>query len=180
MKSTPPSLQLRELNAQDEAAFLHGLTSWQGEDPVWYSFCWQEGMKFSEMLEILEKERRGIDLLSGRVPHTMLYAFVGEQIVGRLSVRHHLNENLSKRGGHIGYAVAPAFRKKGYATQIVQQGLEYCRSLGLTELLVTCSDENTPSIKLIEKFGGVLIEKSWDEQQKEFLRKYNIKLKSHV
>lgn len=176
MKRTSPSLQLRELNAQDEAAFLHGLTFWQGEDPAWYSFCWQEEMKFSEMLEILEKERRGIDLLPGRVPHTMLYAFVGEQIVGRLSVRHHLNENLSKRGGHIGYAVAPAFRQKGYATQIVQQGLDYCRTLNLKELLVTCSDENTPSYKLIENFGGVLVEKSWDENAQEFLRKYIIKL----
>lgn len=173
---SPTQLQLRELTPNDKAAFLHGLTFWHGEDPVWYSFCWHEGMSFSEMLEILDKEKRGVDLLPGRVPHTMLYAFYEDQIVGRLSVRHHLNEQLSKRGGHIGYAVAPAFRKKGYATQIVQQGLEYCRLLGLTELLVTCSDENTPSIKLIEKFGGVLLEKPWDEQQEEFLRKYTIKI----
>lgn len=176
MKSHPP-LQLRELTPKDEAAFLHGFTFWQGEEPAWYSFCWREGMSYSAMLGILENEKLGIDLQPGRVPHTMLYAFLGDQIVGRLSVRHHLNEQLSKRGGHIGYAVAPTFRQKGYATEIVRLGLKYCHSLGLTELLVTCSDENIPSFKLIEKFGGVLVEKSWDEHEQEFLRKYIINLK---
>lgn len=65
------------------------------------------------MLTILRKEVAGIDLLPGRVSHTMLYGFLNGKIIGRVSVRHQLNEHLRKRGGHIGYAVAKNFRRKG-------------------------------------------------------------------
>ncbi len=104
------NLILRALEENDEQAFLEGMKEWDGENPNWYSFCWQSGMKYSEMLEILRIENLGIELKEGRVPHTMLYAFVDGKIIGRLSVRHHLNEYLRHRGGHIGYAVMESGR----------------------------------------------------------------------
>ncbi len=170
------SISLRELTLQDEAAFRRGFTQWVGESPHWYSFSWKEGMTYPEMLEILRKEAAGIDLAPGRVPHTMLYAFVDEEIVGRLSVRHTLNDYLRQRGGHIGYAVAKRFRQKGYATEIVRQGLEFCKGLGLDSIMVTCADSNTPSWKIIEKFGGRLQDRVFDEEHKEDIRRYWIML----
>lgn len=169
-------LELRELTQKDEAAFRTGLAEWVGEEPHWHSFAWKDGMTFDEMLEILDKERRGIDLPPDRVKHSMLYAFVDGVIVGRLSVRHELNERLRKRGGNIGYAVAPRFRKKGYATEIVRQGLEFCKSIGLKDVMVTCADENGPSWKIIENFGGKLQDKIWDDEDDEMIRRYWINL----
>jgi len=169
-------LELRELTADDEAAFREGLKEWEGESPHWYSFCWKPGMTFEHMLSILKKDALGIDLAPGRVPHTMLYAFVDGKIVGRLSIRHKLNEGLRRRGGHIGYAVAKRFRGKGYATEIVRQGLQFCRGLGISQVLVTCADNNVASWKVIEHFNGRLDDKVWDDIDQETIRRYWIDL----
>lgn len=165
-------LILRTLNETDETAFLEGLNEWDGESPLWYSFIWQSGMAYKNMLEVLRKENLGIDLKPDRVPHTMLYAFVEGQIVGRVSVRHQLNEYLKHRGGHIGYAVAPKYRRKGYATEMLKQALEYCKTIHLMEVMITCADSNVASLKLIEKHGGQLQDKIWDDEENELLRRY--------
>ncbi len=165
-------LTLRQLNKQDEDAFFEGLKEWDGEDLDWYTFSWKPGMPFSEMITILENEFAGIDLLPGRVAHTMLYGFVEGKIVGRVSIRHSLNEHLRKRGGHIGYAVAKKFRKNGYATEMVRQALDHCRELKIPKLMVTCAEDNVPSCKIIERFDGKLEDKIWDDEDKEMIRRY--------
>lgn len=154
---------------------MAGFKEWVGESPDWYSFAWKTGMTYAAMMQILHDENRGLNLAPGRVPHTMLYAFVRGEIVGRLSVRHTLNEHLRRRGGHIGYAVAPRFRRRGYATEIVRQGLEYCWGLGLSEVMVTCSDTNVPSYRVIEHFGGQLEDRIWDDVDHEWIRRYWIR-----
>lgn len=168
---------LRELQKQDEQAFMRALKDWEGQDLAWISFLWQEGMTFEKMLELLHNEREGIDLKPGRVPHTMFYGFVDGDIVGRVSIRHTLNDYLRRRGGHIGYSVSPRFRRQGLATQMVTQALAYCKSsLGLEQVMVTCADDNVPSWKIIEHFGGVLEEKVWDDEDEEMIRKYWVPL----
>jgi predicted acetyltransferase len=106
----------------------------------------------------------------------MLYGFLGDVIVGRLNIRHKLNEGLSRRGGHIGYAVAPVFRGKKFATEIMKQGLEYCRALGLEKILLTCADSNIQSWKIIENFGGILENTFQDDEDNELVRRYWIKV----
>lgn len=170
------SLIIRELNDKDESAFFEGMKEWVGEEPYWYTFLWKEGMPYSEMLERLRKDADGVDLPEGRVPHTMFYGFVDGKIIGRISVRHELNENLRRRGGHIGYAVAKRFRKNGYATEMVQFAKQFCKSLGHDKIMVTCADDNIPSWKIIEKSGGLLEDKIWDEEDEEMIRRYWIPL----
>jgi len=169
-------LILRELTDKDEAAFMAGMKEWVGESPHGYSFAWKEGMTYPEMMQILRNEAKGVNMAPGRVQNSMLYGFVGGEIIGRLSVRHVLNDYLRKRGGHIGYAVAPRFRKKGYATEMVRLGIEFCRRLGLTEIMVTCLDNNVPSCKIIENFGGRLQDTVWDDEDNEMRRRYWIEL----
>lgn len=170
-------LILRELTPADEQAFQAGLKDWVGESPHWYSFIWNESITYSEMLTKLSNDKAGIELAPGWVPHSMLYGFLNDEIVGRVSVRHSLNENLRKRGGHIGYAVAPRFRKQGFATELTRQALIYCKQLGLTDVMVTCSDNNIPSWKIIEHFHGILADKVWDDEDKETIRRYWINLR---
>ena len=60
-------------------------------------------------------------------------------------------------GGHIGYAVVPEFRRRGYATTILHLSIQVARDkLGLTRILLTCDDDNIGSIRTIEKNGGIL------------------------
>lgn len=169
-------LKLRELTEQDEQAFLEGAKLWPVDEITWYSFDWKPGVSFREMLAKLTDNREGRNLPSHFVPSTMLYAFdSGGAIVGRLNIRHRLNENLEKRGGHVGYAVAEKYRGKGYATEILKQGLAHSSNkLGLKEVLVTCADTNVPSWKIIERHGGKLENKIFDTESNETIRRYRI------
>ena len=113
-------------------------------------------MPWSEYLVTLEANRRPDQLSDGRVPGTVLAAEAEGTIVGRSSIRHSLNAFLEREGGHIGYAVRPAFRRRGYATAILAQSLMVARELGIVDVLITCDDDNVGSVKAIERCGGVL------------------------
>lgn len=111
---------------------------------------------WDEYVDRLDRYRRAVDLPPGFVPATFLVATVDGRIVGRTSIRHELNEFLREVGGHIGYGVVPAARRRGYATEILRQSLVIARSNGVGRALVTCDDDNVGSATVIERCGGVL------------------------
>ncbi|MCX6485634.1 MAG: GNAT family N-acetyltransferase [Rhodoluna sp.] len=125
---------------------------------------------FQEYLGRVHSSLVGENLLPGRVPSTFLVAVVDGEIVGRTSIRHELNEWLTNFGGHIGYAVRPGFRRRGYATEILSQSLVIASSLGIANILMTCNDDNVASIRIIEKHGGALENKV--DQDGVLLRRY--------
>jgi predicted acetyltransferase len=104
----------------------------------------------------VEKQSRGVDVPPEQVPATFLLAEVDGEIVGRVSIRHELNDYLEQLGDHIGYAVRPAYRGRGYATAILGESLRIARALGLARVLLMCDDANTASLRTIESCGGVL------------------------
>lgn len=93
------------------------------------------------------------------IPVTHLWAVAGdddEEMVGRVSVRHALDDALRVVGGHIGYDTVPSHRGRGVASEMLRQALPVARSLGLTRVLITCDDTNAASIRVIERNGGSL------------------------
>jgi len=99
-----------------------------------------------------QKNRQYID--PGRVPTTDFWLIDGEEVIGRLSLRHELNDFLLKVAGHIGYMIRPSRRCQGYGKEILRLGLEQARTIGLTRVLVTCDENNIGSKKVIESNGG--------------------------
>ena len=149
-------LTLRLPTEHEEQEFLGAHRATSPEVPYFLHF-YSDGMGFTEYLGVLAELPLGANLPPGGVPATFLFAFVGPRIVGRLSIRHSLNEFLERVGGHIGYVVVPEFRRKGYATEILRQALDIARNdLGLARALVTCDDDNVGSIRTIEANGGLL------------------------
>ncbi len=113
-------------------------------------------MSWSAFLLSIENQRRGINLSPYQVRGRQLVAEVDGEIIGRVSLRFELNEYLTERGGHVGYGVAPAHRRKGYATEILRQALVVIRAEGVDPVLVACDDDNVASSRTIERNGGVL------------------------
>lgn len=115
---------------------------------------------FSEPDQIVQrayKMERGIDLPPGYVRATTLWLVDQDSFIGELSIRHELNEALSRFGGHIGYEVRCSQCGKGYGTKMLALALDYCKTeLGLRRVLITCDDANGASAKVIERNGGVL------------------------
>lgn len=111
---------------------------------------------FPVYLEKIVQERKGINLKKSRVQQTIYWAMVGNKFVGLLKLRHKLNKNLLKMGGHIGYSVVLSERMKGYATEMLRQGLLKAKQLGIRKVLVTCNETNIGSKKVIEKNDGIL------------------------
>ncbi len=109
------------------------------------------------------ERRKGINLGKDWVPSTLYWAVVGEKFVGRLDLRHRLNKNLLLMGGHIGYAVVPSERKKGYGTEMLRLGLKKAKKLCIKKALVTCDEKNIGSKKIIEKNGGIFENKTKNE-----------------
>ena len=60
--------------------------------------------------------------------------------------------------GHIGYAVVPGKRGRGYATQALKAILPEARALGLRWVTLTTDADNLVSQRVIASAGGVLVE----------------------
>ncbi|MDQ2779032.1 MAG: GNAT family N-acetyltransferase [Pseudomonadota bacterium] len=61
--------------------------------------------------------------------------------------------------GHIGYAVVPNKRNRGFATEALRATLPLARAEGLRYVEVTTDPDNLASQRTIEKAGGVLYER---------------------
>ncbi|MBC7692028.1 MAG: GNAT family N-acetyltransferase [Methylotenera sp.] len=166
-------MQLRILQLRDESAFREALK--ESSDPDFdFALFRLKSESFQDYLRRLDDRTQGIGLPAHQVADQVHFAFLSQStesqpiIVGRLSFRAKLNEDLLKIGGHLGYGVLPKYRQRGFATRILAQGLVIARREGLFRVLVTCRSNNLPSRKTIEACGGVLEDIVRDPDSPEF------------
>lgn len=134
---------IAEQPADQKLSRLEGnsFTSYQGD---WNAF-----------LHNLELARKGENLPSHWMPETVYWLVEDGKFLGRLAIRHMLNDHLRTIGGHIGYAIRPSERGKGYGSLILTLGLTKAKELGINPALLTCLSTNIASKKIIESHGGV-------------------------
>jgi predicted acetyltransferase len=150
------ALRLRELRPEDEREFRAAHAAMAADADFDFALGLRPGLAWLDYLRTLTDHRAGRNLPAGWVPGTFLVADVGGRIVGRASIRHRLNATLEREGGHIGYGVLPEHRRRGCATAILRECLPVAAGLGIASVLVTCSEDNTGSRKVIEACGGRL------------------------
>lgn len=79
-----------------------------------------------------------------------------DEVIGMIDIRHRLNEYLYQQGGHIGYSIHPAKRRQGYASEMLALALIECAKMKISQVLITCDQDNVGSRKTILSCGGVL------------------------
>lgn len=147
-----PTVALKE-------SFLEGLQEFQHEKLPWLMDLNIEHLRknFEEFVNS-ELTKRTLWTKDTPVNETELWGVMGGAYVGRISIRHNLNDDLRSMGGHIGYETRPAFRGQGIASSMLSQALPIAKQIGISAALLTCNDSNLASIRVIEKNGGVLKE----------------------
>lgn len=111
-----------------------------------------------EIVNRFAQWERGEGLAEGWVPCTTRFLIDEGRILGVFNLRHHLNDDLLRTGGHVGYAVRPSARRCGCGTRLLKAAKEEARGMGIDRLLLTCADSNPASRRVIETCGGRL----WD------------------
>jgi predicted acetyltransferase len=148
------TLRLRPYNTSDEASAV-AIHDSMRSDSFHFLLDWEKLKSWSAFLQSNQEQRQGLNPSTYRVRGVQLGAFVDGELVGRASLRFELNEFFAERGGHVGYGVAPAQQRRGYATEILRQSLIVLRAEGVDRVLVTCGIDNVASARTIEKNGGV-------------------------
>lgn len=149
------SLVVRRLELRDEADVRAAVAEFAAEKRAW-SYRYRPDLDWPAYVDLVHGWEHGRALPEGFVANADLVAEVDGVVVGRSSLRFELNDFLRTLGGHIGYAVRPQFRGRGYAKEILRQSIDLLRARGVSPILVTCDDDNPASARVIEANGGVL------------------------
>lgn len=122
-----------------------------------YEFYRQGLADFTGYVATLISQATGDGLPPGWVPTSNFWLLspTGE-IAGIARLRHTLNSDLLKEGGHIGYDIVPTFRHRGLGTLLLRLTLEKSDQLKINRLLLTCKAQNLPSRRVIEANNGRL------------------------
>lgn len=156
--------------------FLQGLKEFHAEGRHMEDDVQQLSENFGPFVKKLLDQSDPRKSPPGRVPESIFWLIDGNEFIGRVSIRHSLNEGLMYVGGHIGYEVRPSKRQQGYGVIILQRGLEEAKVLGLKRVLVTCDANNLASRKIIEANGGVLEDETYVEWYHGTIRRYWIQI----
>ncbi|KTD87787.1 GNAT family N-acetyltransferase [Paenibacillus etheri] len=99
---------------------------------------------------------QGENLQPNYVPQTNYWLLIDSYPVGVGKLRHSLNDQLRKSGGHIGYSIRPSVRGQGYGKIFLAELLKKAADLGIDKVMLTCEPNNVSSRKVIEANKGIL------------------------
>src|SRR4051812_9243687 len=164
-------IRLRPLRISDEQLARQAHAELAADDFP-FLLGWNEDSAWDEYVSAKHAHARGNGLPPDWVPNTFLLAESDGEVLGRVSVRHRLNEELLHEGGHVGVGVRPGHRGRGHGTTMLRNAIVIARSLGVERVLVTCDDDNTSSAAMIEQVGGTLENKVEPINGRTLVRRY--------
>lgn len=138
------------------------------------------GLKYYNDYDLWLTEMRNrklnINLPNGFVRENFYLCYDDTKLIGVYSFKFELTDYLLNFGGHIGYAIRPSERRKGYATQILKEGLLLAKNFGFDKVLCVCNEDNIASEKTIIKNGGVFDNILFDSEENINVKRFWITL----
>lgn len=167
-------MQLIKPTKKYEESWKNALAEFEAEERRGFWNVPEKPGDIDEYIQRTEDHSKGKNLPDYWVPATTYWLVDNGEFIGHINVRHKLNDHLEKEGGHIGYAIRPSARKKGYGMKILELVLPKAKELGLQKALVTCDESNVASKKIIERNKGQFQDKVPCEKEPKL--RYWIKL----
>ena len=162
LKLEAPSEELR-------AGFLDMAADFAAHGEWRYAGASQDFAGFLRQIASEEQERV---LAPGRVPGSQFWLVSDGRVVGCSRLRHWLTEELEYEGGHIGYDIRPSDRGRGLGTSLLRLTMARAAVLGIVNVRVTCDANNSASIRVIEKNGGLLDATVRSRKREEMICQY--------
>ena len=101
------------------------------------------------VIPTLNRNSKGLDLPKGYVPDTYYFLWDDDKIVGLFKIRHYLNDFLRKNAGHMGAAILPGDRGKGYGVNGLKLAIEKCfEIIPEDEIYTAVHKDNAASLKM--------------------------------
>ncbi len=123
---------------------------------------------YEEYLLWLQKEddySKGNNLPDGWIPETTYFLYIDDKPVGIGRIRHRSSKYLESIGvGNLGYAISKLYRGKGYGNIILKELLKKCISFGYDDIKLFPYKNNIPTIKVMLKNGGQIVDSFDDEK----------------
>lgn len=114
--------------------------------------------RFPDYVQRLHDQAVGKNLKEGYVPSKEFWIVDSDGYAGRIILGLSFTPAPDRLGHHVGYAVRPSKRGRGYATKALRRLLDEARKLGISKLMPSCDASNIASRKVIERNGGVLLD----------------------
>lgn len=164
----------REFNYSDKEKFIEFVNEVRNYDNNF------EGFKVGNIDDyeiFLKKINKAKETISNDISPQITYGvFENDYLIGAFALRTKLVGCLINHGGNIGYFIRPSKRKMGYGTKLLKCALEEAKKYNLDKVLITCRVENIGSAKVITNNGGILENIYYDEEKKENIKRYWIKI----
>jgi predicted acetyltransferase len=154
-------------------AFLSLAQEWREQGDDRYFAALQD---FEAYLAQVRRFEDAATVPPDRVAGTEFWLEVEGEIVGCVRLRFALNASLEREGGHIGYDVRPSARRQGFGNLLLRLVLPEARLVGLQRALLTADADNYPSLRIIEKNGGVYAGQAVSVKSGKRVRRYWIEL----
>lgn len=138
----------------------------------------RDNESYESFIKRLKDRRIGKNIHKRDVAATVYFIVVNNEVVGTIDLRHYLNQDYFERLGHIAYYIKPSQRNKGYATIALSIAKKKYYNKYAKNILITCYSDNIASSKVIEKNGGVLEKKIYDELSKKYISRYIISIRN--
>lgn len=163
IKLRDENLYLKATNLEDieeEYNFLYETPTENGFENPYYN---SPRENFEIQIEELINHSKGINLPEGYVPDTYYFLWNNKNIVGLFKLRHYLNEHLKNGSGHIGYAIRPTERGKGYATKGLALMIKEAKKIiPEKEIYLSVNKNNPISLKVQENNGAYIVGETTD------------------
>ena len=122
-------------------------------DKFLYGYTFEEALEVCNKLEDEEFAKKE-EKCPGKT--FLLIRESDNKIIGTINIRWNLSKEMLNFGGHIGYAIRPTERRKGYNKINLYLGMIEARNNGLERVMLDCDVDNIGSDKTLKALGGEL------------------------